>query len=80
MQCKLPFTDSGVTRGEFREVHDVVREVTRALKGAADTLDLDDFPGAAEYLLTMETWSQRAREIIARQARALAEERELAGT
>jgi len=74
-QCKLPFTDSWVTRGEFREVHDLVLQVKQAFKRAADTIDLDNFPGAAEELRTLEAWSQQAREIIARQARALAEER-----
>ena len=48
-------------------------------KRASDTVDRDDFPGAAEALRAVEASSQRAPEIIARQGRALAEDRARAG-
>jgi len=77
--CECIFSDGRVTRGEFQEVHDVVRDLKMAVKHASERFEGDDFKGGAEALRTALVSSLRGLEILTRQGRALAEERARAG-
>jgi len=68
-----------VTRGEFQEVHDVVRDLKLAVTRASDRFEGDDFREGAEALRAAMASGRRALEIIARQGRAIAEDRARAG-
>ena len=79
MGCTHFFREAMATRGEFREVLEIVQDLGAAVKLASDRAHGDDFRGATEALWAVVTWSRQALELIERQRHAIAEDRARAG-